>query len=154
MYGAGNAKIGSIVEGTAADGAKLRNKFLKAIPALKKLVDAVAIKAKAGFVRGLDGRKIYVRSEHAALNSLLQSAGAIVMKYALVILDRKITEANLDAKFVLNVHDEFQLEVHKDHAEQLGKLAEESLVEAGVELGIRIPITGTYAIGKTWKETH
>ena len=68
----------------------------------------------------LDGRKLTVRSEHAALNTLLQGAGAIVMKKALILLNDKINSNGWDAKFVANVHDEWQIECHADHAKAVG----------------------------------
>jgi DNA polymerase I-like protein with 3'-5' exonuclease and polymerase domains len=90
LYGAGPSKIGSIVGGSAKDGERLTSSFLNATPALKALRDKVSKYAGKGFVPGLDGRKIWVRSEHAALNSLLQGAGAIVMKKALCLFYDKI----------------------------------------------------------------
>ena len=154
LYGAGPAKIGSIVGGSAKDGQKLIDAFLKATPALKRLRDTVSKYAGKGFVPGLDGRKIWVRSEHAALNSLLQGAGAIVMKQALVLLDEQIRKQKLRAKFVANVHDEFQLECHPDDAEQLGKTAVQCIREAGKYFNLRCPLDGEYKIGKSWRHTH
>lgn len=153
-YGAGDAKIGSIVGGTATDGKRLKDKFLKQTPALKKLIETVQKVAAKGYVPGLDGRKIWVRSEHAALNSLLQGAGAIVMKQALVLLDEQIRKQKLRAKFVANVHDEFQIECHPDDAEQLGKTAVQCIKDAGVYFNLRCPLDGEYKVGKSWKETH
>ena len=87
LYGAGDAKIGSIVGGNARDGKRLKEQFLRNTPALRKLRERVAVASGRGYVLGLDGRRVAVRSEHAALNTLLQSAGAIVMKKALCLLD-------------------------------------------------------------------
>ena len=154
MYGAGDAKIGSIVGGTAKDGQKLKAKFLAQTPALKKLIDKVSFFAAKGYVPGLDGRKVWVRSEHAALNSLLQGAGAIVMKQALVLFHEKIVYNNWYVKFVANVHDEFQFETRPDIAQVVGEAARQSIVEAGEFFNLRCPLDGEYKIGKTWKETH
>lgn len=154
LYGAAAAKIGSIVGGTAKEGAKLMETFLAKTPALKKLKSKVAIFADKGYVPGLDGRKIWVRSEHSALNSLLQGAGAIVMKKALVILNSKIEENNWPVKFVANVHDEWQMEMPASIAEEVCKTARQSIVEAGVALNLRCPLDGDYKIGLNWKETH
>lgn len=154
LYGAGDAKIGSIVGGSASDGKKLKEKFLKQTPALKKLIEKVAKYAAKGYVPGLDGRKIWVRSEHAALNSLLQGAGAIVMKQALVMLDEQVRKQKLRAKFVANVHDEFQIECHPDDAEQLGKTAVQCIKDAGKYFNLRCPLDGEYKIGRSWRHTH
>ena len=154
LYGAGPAKIGAIVGGSAKDGQRLIDSFLKATPSLQRLRNLVAKYASKGFVPGLDGRKIWVRSEHSALNSLLQGAGAIVMKQALVLLDSEIKKQKLRAKFVANVHDEMQIECHPDDAETVGKLAVESIRKAGEFFNLRCPLDGEYKIGKSWRHTH
>ncbi len=154
LYGAGPAKIGSIVGGNSKDGEKLIASFLKGTPALKRLRDKVSVYASKGYVPGLDGRKIWVRSEHAALNSLLQGAGAIVMKKALVIFNDKIKENQWDIKLVANVHDELQFECKPDIAEEAGKACVQSIREAGLAYNLRCPLDGEYKVGRTWRDTH
>lgn len=154
LYGAGDAKIGSIVGGTAKDGANLKRKFLSQTPALAKLLERVGKQASKGWVPGLDGRRIWVRSEHAALNSLLQGAGAIVMKKALCIFYDKIKANKWPVKLVANVHDEFQFECPPSVAEEAGKAARQSIIDAGIYFNLRCPLDGEYKIGKSWKETH
>jgi DNA polymerase I len=154
LYGAGDAKIGSIVGGSARDGAALKDKFLKQTPALGRLLATVAKHATKGSVPGLDGRRIWVRSEHAALNSLLQGAGAIVMKKALVIFNDKIKLNKWPVKLVANVHDEFQFEVPAQLAEVTGEAAKQSIIEAGVFYKLRCPLDGEYKYGANWRETH
>jgi DNA polymerase I len=154
LYGAGPEKIGSIVGGSRVQGQQLINRFLKGTPALQRLRDLVQRYAEKGYVPGLDGRKIWVRSEHAALNSLLQGAGAIVMKKALVIFNDKITKNQWDVKMVANVHDEIQFECSEEIADTAGKAARQSIVEAGLSYNLRCPLDGEYKIGRNWRETH
>lgn len=154
LYGAGDGKIGSIVGGTAKDGARLKAKFLQQTPALAKLLERVGKQAAKGWVPGLDGRRIWVRSEHAALNSLLQGAGAIVMKKALVIFDNKVKANKWPVKLVVNVHDEWQIECPKEIAEEVGKAARMSIIEAGEYFKLRCPLDGEYKIGANWRMTH
>ena len=154
LYGAGPAKIGAIVGGSAKDGQRLIDSFLEATPALKKLRYTISQYAGKGFVPGLDGRKIWVRSEHAALNSLLQGAGAIVMKKALALLDDKIKKNKWNARFVANVHDEWQIEAAEAHADEVGRAARQSIIEAGEHYKLRCPLDGEYKIGRNWAETH
>lgn len=154
LYGAGDAKIGNIVGGSARDGADLKQRFLRNTPALESLRERVARASQRGYLRGLDGRRLRVRSEHAALNTLLQAAGAIVMKKALVILDDYAQQWKLNYKFIGNIHDEVQSEVAADQAEKYGWLAVECLKAAGVEFNLRCPLDGEYKVGTTWAETH
>jgi DNA polymerase I-like protein with 3'-5' exonuclease and polymerase domains len=152
LYGAGNAKIGSVVKAGQSRGKQLREQFLSSLPSLKSLIQRVQRDSKKGFLKGLDGRKVSVRSEHAALNTLLQSAGAIVMKEALVVLEKKIR--HLDAKFVANVHDEWQIECSEQDAEAVGQAGIDAIVEAGKNLNLNCPLDGDYNIGDGWHETH
>ena len=154
LYGAGDAKIGTIVGGSAADGADLKRRFLSNTPALESLRERTIRAAKRGYLRGLDGRHLRIRSEHAALNTLLQAAGAIVMKKALIILDDYAQQWNLDYKFIGNIHDEVQSEVAGEQAKKFGWLAVECLKASGVQFKLRCPLDGEYQIGTTWAETH
>ena len=154
MYGAGDAKLGEVVGSNQAGGKKLRQQFLDNLPAFKTLKYKVEKAARRTYLKGLDGRKIHIRNVHAALNTLLQGGGAIVMKKALVILDNKAKESNIDYKFVANIHDEWQVEVKQDQAELFGKLGVEALIEAGQHFNMRCPLDGEYKIGDNWSETH
>jgi len=155
MYGAGPAKIGSIVGGSAKEGQKLITSFLQNTPGLKTLREKVArIYAKEGWLPSLDGRKLLVRAEHSALNTLLQGAGAIVMKQAVVILHKRLRQAKIDFKFVVNCHDEWQIETTPDTAELVGKLGVDSIREAGEHFNMRCPLTGEYRVGGSWRDTH
>ena len=154
LYGAGDEKIGSIAGGGRKKGKQLKESFLKATPALAELKANVAQSAAKGYITGLDKRKVFIRSEHAALNSLLQSAGALIMKQALVILDDYATRWKLDYKFVGNIHDEFQVEVREDHAERFGSLAASCIEAAGIHFKLRCPLAGEFKVGNNWAETH
>lgn len=154
LYGAGDAKIGTIVGGTARDGRTLKQRFLRNTPALESLRERTARAAGRGYLTGLDGRRLRVRSEHSALNTLLQAAGAIVMKQALVTLDDYAKLWNINYKFVGNIHDEVQSEVVAKQAEKFGWLAVECLKAAGISFELRCPLDGEYKIGATWAETH
>jgi hypothetical protein len=154
LYGAGDAKIGSIVGGTARDGKRLKEKFLSNTPSLRALRERVSVASGRGYLHGLDRRRVSVRSEHAALNTLLQSAGAIVMKKALCLLDEYAKLWNIDYKFVGNIHDEIQTEVREDQAVEFGRLAVSCIEAAGKHFNLNCPLAGEYKIGDNWSETH
>jgi DNA polymerase I-like protein with 3'-5' exonuclease and polymerase domains len=154
LYGAGDSKIGSVVGGTAKDGKRLKQDFLKNTPALKKLRTRVTASADTGSLIGLDGRVLHVRSPHAALNTLLQSAGAIVMKRAVVLLDHFSQVYKIDYKLVGQIHDEVQVEVAEKQADFFGDLAVNCVRRAGKDFKLNCPLDGDYKIGTTWRETH
>lgn len=191
IYGAGDWKLGFTITGKkgprnkiARIGKEARDRFLSGLPAMGKLVGAVkaVLKGKRKkdgtvvvkprkWVRGLDGRKVYIRSEHAALNTLLQSAGAIIMKKAQVILDKNLQARGyvpgVDYEFVAVVHDEWQIEVDPKHIyeitndkgetelrSEIGELAADSIRLAGEHFNFKCPLKGNYDIGNTWADTH
>lgn len=155
IYGAGAAKLGRIIGGNEWQGSRIKNRLLESLPALKELLKKVGKDAKyRGCLDGLDGRKLWIRKPHAALNSLLQSAGAIVMKEALRRANNAIQEHNLDATFVLNVHDEIQAQVLKEHSKQVGEILVQSIIEAGEFFSMNIALGGNWAKGESWALTH
>ena len=154
VYGAGDSKIGSIINGDIKKGKALKQRFFSNLPALKKLRDRVQQAANRGFLKGIDGRKIYVRSPHAALNTLLQGSGAIVMKQAMINLYQLIKLNTFDACFVANIHDEWQLQVKESQADCVGRLGVESIEKVTEQFNMRCNLTGEYKIGDTWYETH
>ena len=154
MYGAGDEKLGNVVGGTTADGKRARQYFFDNKPTFKSLRDRVQRASSKGYLKGLDGRKLYVRNQHSALNTLLQGAGAIIMKQALVILSERLTLGTVPHKFVANIHDEWQIEVPECRAMRVGSLAVTSIIEAGEHFNLRCPLDGEYKIGVNWSETH
>lgn len=155
IYGAGDSKIGSVVGGDSKAGAALRNNFIRNLPSLGNLTSAVERAAQTRkYIKALDGRIIHIRKVYSALNTLLQGGGAVIMKTALVLLYNKIKEEKLDAKFVANVHDEWQIEVKEDQAEQVGKLGVQAIKDTATVLNLNCPLDGEYQIGDNWSETH
>ena len=158
IYGAGANKIGEVIGGSASDGAKLKAKFFKSIPALKKLIDGcIDYSNKHGYLPGLDKRELPVRSEHGALNVLLQSAGALIAKKALVLFNNKLKEHNLQdrVQLLLWIHDEFQIQYEENIDEgKIGRLAVDCFKRAGEYFEIKCPITGEFKDGRNWSDTH
>jgi len=157
-YGAGNAKLGQIVGKGPQEGQKLKDKFFKQLPAFKKFRDDVMKKAETGYLRGLDGRRVPVRSTHSALNTLCQSAGAIICKRWVVefhrIMKREGYIEGTDYQQVAFVHDEIQVLTKKGLGDDIGKTAVRAIELSGNWYGLRLPLTGEYKIGRNWAETH
>ena len=156
LYGAGPEKIGSIVGKGKAHGGLLKKRFLERTPSLKRLIDDVQRAASRGYLIGLDGRRLHIRSAHAALNTLLQSAGALVCKQWMVEVDNMLalTGQSHRVQQVAWVHDECQYECDPDFADEFGKMAVDCIRKAGDFFEIKLPLTGEYKIGNNWAETH
>lgn len=155
LYGAGDEKIGKIINKGATEGRKIKNKFLKKLPALKYLKDAVSKAAKErGWIKGLDGRVIPIRHSHAALNTLLQSAGAIICKTWYVYIARTLKEAKLDAQIVAFIHDEVQILVKKGQEDETGRLIQRCMRDVEQQFKFRCQLDSEYKYGKHWADTH
>ena len=154
LYGAGPAKIGKVVGGSAKQGNILIRKFLKNMPALERLRQNVMEASLNGFIKALDGRYLKIRSPHASLNTLLQGAGAIVCKQWLVHMDEHIRKTGVDVKLVASVHDEYQFEVAKKDVERFGKITKDAMLETTKTLDMKCPLDCEYKVGNTWAETH
>lgn len=163
-YGAGDVKLGSIMSPDASQeeqkklGREMKTLFRERITGLDELIKTVEDKAKTrGYLIGLDGRHLPIREVYRALNTLLQGAGAVVMKQAGILAHRALKEKGFYKMMVspaLNVHDEFQFISPAYHADAVGKILVDSIIEAGVILNVRCPLDGQYKVGANWKETH
>lgn len=166
LYGAGDEKMGSIINPLADEdtmirlGAEARHKLLNGIEGLKELMKLVKSWARKGFVPGLDGRFIPVRSEHAALNSKLQSDAALIAKkwiieYYYSLMDQGL-ECGWDRDFVFLgwIHDENQSACLKGLENILVETSERTAAEAGKFFGYKIPIAAKAKVGTNWAETH
>ena len=152
LYGAGDKKIGEIVGGSSREGKELKTNFTRKLPAIKHLLDAVRQKVESlGYLRGLDGRELPARSPHSALNLLLQSAGAVIMKQSLIEF---VDIASRPYEMHCNVHDEVQFSCAAEDADTLGKEFVLAIKMAGETLNFKCPLDGEYHVGANWKETH
>lgn len=160
LYGGGDALIGKLVGGGAGEGSAIKQRFLDKTPALKKLREAVNDSSKRGYLVGLDGRHIKVRSPHAALNSLLQSAGAIICKQWLVEFTDEMKEQGYkegwDGDYCMCawVHDEIQVAVREEIANKVGDIAVQTIRRVTDVLNFNCPLDGEYNIGDSWADTH
>jgi DNA polymerase I-like protein with 3'-5' exonuclease and polymerase domains len=156
LYGAGNEKIGEIIGKGAKEGGQIKKRFLKKLPALKRLLSGVKSDAEKGHITGLDGRRIPIRHPHAALNTLLQSAGAIICKRWYVIINRLLEEQGIQdkAQMVAFVHDEVQIVVEKGYEEQVGEITQKAIKETERHYKFDCPLDSEYKQGQSWAETH
>jgi DNA polymerase I len=154
LYGAGAGKIGQVVNGTAKDGQRLIDNFLNNMPALKALRSKVDKLSGRGYLIGLDGRVLTIRNKHAALNLLLQGAGAIVCKEWLKFIIILATKAKLDFNLVASVHDEYQFEVRKGQEEAFGAITKEAMKLTEESLNVNCPLDCEYKTGINWALTH
>jgi DNA polymerase I-like protein with 3'-5' exonuclease and polymerase domains len=166
MYGGGDLKVGSIVmpPSATADAMRVRGKQLKAnlqsgIPAFGALIKNIGKQARKKFLIGLDGRKLWVRSAHAALNLQLQSDAALIAKLWVIFFYDAMLEAGYewgrDWGLCAWVHDEIQAACRtKEIAEAAAIICKRCAREAGEYFNYAAPVAAESKIGFDWASTH
>jgi DNA polymerase I-like protein with 3'-5' exonuclease and polymerase domains len=154
LYGASPGKVGTIIGGTERDGKRIIDNFTKSVPAFKQLKDRIKAFTKNGKIQGLGGYTVQVRSEHSSLNTLLQSAGAIIAKQWIVEFTVQLRKKKIPYKLVGWIHDEVQIETKPEYAEELGNIVVESAKKAGELLNFRVPVGAEFKVGTNWSHTH
>ena len=160
LYGAGDAKIGLSVDKqlqpnkARVKGKEVRAAFIAAIPGLSELLQAVKKRSASGTIMAIDGRKIYVDSQHKALNYLLQCSAGVIAKRWLQITHDHTKEMGLRCHQLAFIHDELQYESHPEHVDDLKSILVLSAVESGEYYNLRIPIAADAKSGASWAEVH
>lgn len=167
LFGAGPEKMGKTLfpDAPASQWVTLGKKAIATMldnaPGLKYLVAQVGVAQKNnGYIRGLDGRRVYIRHVHAALNTLIQSAGAIICKKWIVNFDAVLTERfgpqGWDGQWAALgwIHDEVQIAVRPAIADEVKRILVEEIDKLTEHFHFRCPLTGEAKVGGNWKETH
>lgn len=173
LYGGGDLLIGKLVGGGSKEGARIKREFLEKTPALKLLKEAIVgalveemyhgrvKKWKRKYLRGLDGRPLWVRSLHSALNLLLQSAGALICKKWICRWEERLIERGLkhgwdgDFAFMAWVHDEAQVAARtKEIAEIIKDEGQNAMRDTQAFFNFRVQLDTEGKIGPNWAVCH
>lgn len=119
--------------------------------------------AEQGYVETLFGRRLYLPeinaknqglrkgAERTAINAPMQGTAADIIKRAMIAVDNWLSESGLDAKVILQVHDELVLEVREDLIEQVREQIKQ-LMSGAAELDV--PLLVEVGVGENWDEAH
>lgn len=158
LYGAGDAKLGAIYGQGYKLGKKIRQALAENIPGLGQLQEALKQACARGYITSLDGRRVGIRHEHAALNSLLQSAGAVVMRWVPVFIEKFFEQVGgrygVDYVQTGHIHDETQGGLNPEFKDKFEYAVHEAYKYVGEILNLRVPLKGTVKFGNNWAETH
>lgn len=160
IFGAGDKRLGEIIEGLPEDGAKARARFFKKNPGFKMLKGIVeeCVTTRnlhnSGFLIGLDGRRIPIRKAFAAVNALLMTAEAVIVKDFTVRFMRKMHKRRADVLMVGHIHDEVQLDCSKKFVPLIKSCAEAAIKETEKFLEFTCPLAVEVKVGTNWSETH
>lgn len=156
VLGAGDKKVGEIIGGSVRDGRDVKKRFIERTPGLKQLLDRLSRSVeRTSRIRLCDGTPILVHTQHAPLAYLLQGDENRLMKKAMVYANQEIRKRGLDVLKVGDIHDEWQNDVLRIHAEEFANdVCPIAFAAAGKSFLYRVPIACDYKIGETWAETH
>ena len=155
LYGAGDAKIGAVVNGSAKDGAELRSRFMSNMPAYKRLSEAVIRKGESqGKLKAIDGRVLRVRSGHASLNTLIQGSSAVLMKKWFMYVDHYLRRRRIRSKIVAMIHDELVLESSEKDVDATTESVILSISQVNKAYGLRCKLECDVQVGNNWSEIH
>jgi len=155
LFGAGGVKLGTILGRSAQAGNKAKDAFLNRWPALASLTEQVKnVAQQRGYLRGLDGRRIYTDEAYKAFNYLIQGTEAILMKRTIVRINEAFEEEGIEAKQLLFYHDECTWEISPQDTERAEHIIRKWFVEAPKELGVTIMEAGDCKTGKDYLEVH
>ena len=119
--------------------------------------------AQQGYVETLFGRRLYLpdinaknqalrkAAERTAINAPMQGTAADIIKRAMIAVDGWLSESALDAKVILQVHDELVLEVREDLIEQV---REQVKLLMGRAAELEVPLLVEVGVGDNWDEAH
>tara|TARA_R110000772_G_scaffold64122_2_gene143392 strand:- start:3362 stop:5302 length:1941 start_codon:yes stop_codon:yes gene_type:complete len=174
MFGASDNKLGATVGGGKDVGAKIRQSLLSVAAGFESLVERLTAEWESnakkrtsswgrveyynGWIAGLDGRPIFIKSAHQILVYMLQSDEAVMMSAAYCMLYKRLEAKGYtwgeDYGIVCFYHDEYTIECREEIAKDVAKIAERCIVDAGKFYNIACPHEGDAQIGNDWYEIH
>ena len=156
MYGAGVGKVQSMLDCTFKEAKYRYGQWWDANPALKSLRSRIkrSLEEHPGYIRGIDGRKIFIRSEHSAMNALFQNAGSIINKMSTILMYKEMKKNNIDGHMVINMHDEIQSEIAEKDVDRYSKIVLDCYKRSGEYFNLNVPIEGEVKVGNCWSDTH
>ncbi|MHB8392321.1 MAG: DNA polymerase [Acidobacteriaceae bacterium] len=141
-------------------GSQAKRAVIEGIPGFKELKATLSAMSACGYLPGLDGRRLPIRSDHAALNSLLQSAGAILCKqwicdgYDALIASGLRWGWDGDFVFLGWIHDEVQVACRNGLGDRIGQMLTAAARAAGEPFKFRLALDSEYKLGSSWADTH
>ncbi len=140
---------------TIIKGFRVKEQFLNRTPALKRLKqEEIPDAAKQGFLIGIDGRKLWIPSEHLAMSLYLQGFEAVIMKAAMCFYHDDLHAQGIEFKQCAFVHDEWCIETRIEHGDAVGQACVRAIKKAGEIFESNCPLDGDYLVGRTWANVH
>lgn len=154
LYGAKDRKLGKILGGGPDAGARGRARLMSRVPGIGKVMSVVESEAKAkGRIPTIDGRLLWT-DDRRAYNTLIQGGSSIIMKMVVVLIGDRLAAKFPESGLVMFIHDEPVVECPEGQGEEIGRLCSQAVTDAGKILGVRVPLGGSYKVGKNLAVGH
>lgn len=160
VYGIGEFSLSDDLHISMKEAKEYIESYKASYPLVDKyLKDIVAEGYANGFVSTLYGRRRYIPElsgqnkmlkkfgERVAMNSPIQGTAADIIKVAMINVNRRLNEEGIDAKLILQVHDELLVEAHKDSSDLAAKILREEMENA---ILLPVPLSVELTLGETW----
>ena len=164
VYGIGDYSLAADIHVSRKEAAEYIKNYLATYPKIDAyLKGAIAHAKEKGYVTTLMGRKRFIPElasgkktlqafgERVAMNSPIQGTAADIIKLAMVNTDRALKDAGIDARLILQVHDELLVEASEECAEQARAILKKEMEHA---YEMSVPLDVEINIGKTWFDAH
>ena len=162
VYGISGFSLSKDIGTTVSEATKYIKNYLMNYPSIDSYLDEVVKNAERdGYTTTIMGRRRYIPElkspkaplkafgKRVAMNAPIQGSAADIMKVAMINVDRALKEAGLDARIVMQVHDELIVEVRDSEVEECKRLVKEEMEKA---VSLSIPLTVDVTSGKNWLE--
>jgi len=132
---------------------ELQKKLMEALSSRGQLISHTRL-AEGAYIIGIDGRKIFVRSTHSLVNSLIQNAGSLIMKFIVCFVYNRIQQQKLDAHFVIQMHDELEIELFEKDFPLVSDFIQEAIISCNNYFKLKIPMAMDIKTGINWSQVH
>ncbi|SDY54578.1 DNA polymerase I [Pseudomonas sp. NFIX28] len=164
IYGMGAQKLGKDIGVDTKTAKAYIDTYFARYPGVREYMDRTrAQAADQGYVETLFGRRLYLpeinsskpqeraAAERTAINAPMQGTAADIIKKAMVAVDNWLATSGLDAKVILQVHDELVLEVREDLVERVSEEIRDHMSKAAT---LDVPLLVEVGVGSNWDEAH
>ncbi len=162
VYGISGFSLSKDIGTTVSEATKYIKNYLMNYPDIDRYLENVVKDAESnGYTTTIMGRKRYIPElksskaplrafgKRVAMNAPIQGSAADIMKIAMINVDKALIESGLDARIVMQVHDELIIEVKDSDVARCKKILKEEMERA---LELSIPLTADVSSGKNWLE--
>ena len=164
MYGISSFGLAQRLQLGRKEAKQLIDDYFASFPAIRSFIDdSIAFARENGYVETLFGRRRYLPdinarnaslralAERNAVNAPIQGTSADIIKLAMIRVDRRLSEAGLRSRMVLQIHDELLFDALEDEVDTLKKIVVEEMEQV---IKLSVPLTVECSAGKNWLEAH